>query len=132
MVRYKSIWVLPLLLSACGTPQEQCIRRATGELRKVERLIAEVEGNLARGYAYEEHTRTQWNWQICAASRWGTNGQPVRTSMCWEPEEVTYRDEVPIDPAVEKRKMANLLDRRRALMKEAEPAIGACKVTYPE
>lgn len=132
MVRINPVWVLPLLITACGTPQEQCIRRATGELRKVERLIAEVEGNLARGYTYEERTRTQWDWQTCVAPGSGVNGQPVRTTMCWEPEEVTYRDEVPIDPAVEKRKMANLLDRRRALVREAAPAIGACKATHPE
>ena len=43
-------------LAACGTPQEQCINRNTRDLRTVDRLIAEAEGNLQRGYAYETIT----------------------------------------------------------------------------
>ena len=38
------------LLAACGTPQEQCIGRQTREYRTVAALLAEVNGNLARGY----------------------------------------------------------------------------------
>ena len=44
-------WVLSLIpLAACGTPQEQCIGAATRDMQVVNRLIAEVQGNLARGY----------------------------------------------------------------------------------
>jgi hypothetical protein len=37
-----------LLLTACGTPQEQCINSVTRDMRVVDRLIAETEANLAR------------------------------------------------------------------------------------
>ena len=42
------------LLAACGTPQEQCIAYGTRDLRTVDKLIVETEGNLTRGYALEE------------------------------------------------------------------------------
>ena len=49
-----ALLALPLVLAACGTPQERCISQNTSEFRTVSRLLAEVEGNLARGYAWEE------------------------------------------------------------------------------
>ena len=49
-----AILALPLTLAACGTPQERCIAKNTSEYRSVARLLAEDEGNLARGYAWEE------------------------------------------------------------------------------
>ena len=42
-----------LLLTACGTPQEQCISANTRDLQVVDRLIRDSEANLARGYGYE-------------------------------------------------------------------------------
>ncbi len=121
-----------LSLAACGTPQEQCIRRSTVELRKVERLIAETQGNLARGYAYEEDTITTHQWVACIAPGSGVAGRPVRTTMCFEPETRTIRREVPIDPAAEERVLANLIAKRGQLAKAAEPAIAACRTAYPE
>lgn len=129
-------WVfLPALLAslaACGTPQEQCIRRSTVELRKIERLIADTQGNLARGYAYETDTITTHHWVACVAPGWGVQGRPVRTTMCFEPQTRTIRREVPIDPAAEQRVLDNLLARRKALTAAAEPAISACRAAYPE
>jgi hypothetical protein len=52
-------------LTACGTPQEQCISRNTRDLRTVDRLIAESEGNLARGYAFETVTVYEDYWTYC-------------------------------------------------------------------
>ena len=54
-----------LLLAACGTPQEQCINRNTRDLRTVDRLITEAQGNLARGYAYEQITISTPRWVYC-------------------------------------------------------------------
>jgi hypothetical protein len=58
---------LPLLLAlvACGTPQEQCIARETRDLRVVERLITETQGNLQRGYALEEVFVERSVWVDC-------------------------------------------------------------------
>ena len=39
------------LLAACATPREQCISRATSELRTTQAALAEARDNVARGYA---------------------------------------------------------------------------------
>ncbi len=122
---------LPLLLiaalTACGTPQEQCIRSATRDLRTVERLIAETEANLARGYAYEMRKIIRHEWTRC--DDW-VRGTPVR--MCFEPVWDTVKRPVAIDPEAEMRKLAALKARRKALAGQAEAAIAACRVQYPE
>lgn len=123
--------LLPLaLLAACGTPQEQCIRRATGELRTVERLIAESEATLARGYGFETEERVRWNWVVCDRFTDGTGQYHAR--MCWEPVRDTVRRPVAIDPAAEQRKLEGLRAKRAALQRAAEPQIAACRATYPE
>lgn len=132
VVRWVFVPALLASLAACGTPQEQCIRRSTTELRKIERLVADTQGNLARGYAYETDTITTHQWVACIAPGSGVQGRPVRTTMCFEPQTQTVRREVPIDPAAEKRVLDNLLDRRNTLIAAAEPAIAACRTAYPE
>ena len=54
-----------LLLVACGTPQEQCIRKATSQTRMLNRLIAESQTNLARGYTYRTEERHHFRWMAC-------------------------------------------------------------------
>jgi len=130
--------LLPLvLLAACGTPQEQCIRNNTGELRRIDRLIAETQGNLARGYSYQDQIIVTHEWVPCdgpgfGGPGFGLGGRPTRTGMCIEPDEQTIRREVPIDPSVEARKLENLQARRKALLPAADRAVQACKATYPE
>lgn len=127
---FLSLSALPLLLAACGTPQEQCINRATKEVRTLNGLIAETQGNLARGYAFEPESRTNWSWEVCDRIT-GSSGQ-VQTRMCWEPYEETVERPAAIDPEVETRKLEGLLARRDAYLKAAEPAIAACRASYPE
>lgn len=121
---------LPLVLTACGTPQERCIRANTRELRQVEALIDETRANLARGYGYEEYTVTDWEWEPCYV------GRPVPAgyshAMCRQPYERTERRAVAIDPASEQRKLAALTARRKALVARAADAVAACKAQYPE
>ncbi len=121
---------LPLVLTACGTPQEQCIRSNTRDLRQVDALVAETQANLARGYGYEEHTVTDWDWAPCFDGRPTPRGYPPR--MCWEPYERTERKAVAIDPLVERRKLAALEARRKVLSKQAASVIASCKAQYPE
>lgn len=132
MVSRKILLVPLLFLVACGTPQEQCIRRGTTELRKIDRLIAETEGNLARGYSYEEHTIVTHEWVACFEPGMGSYGHHARTGMCLEPDEETIRREVPIDPTVEARKLDNLKARRKDLLRAANEAVRSCKAAYPE
>lgn len=122
-----------LALAACGTPQEQCISRNTDEYRTVLRLLAEVEGNLARGYAWDERVVTRTEFDICPAIARNRDGERVVVSRtCWRDVADTQRFRVPIDPLVEQRKADNLRGRLAALRPNAERAVQACRAAYPE
>ena len=126
-------FILPLvLLAACGTRQQQCIHYNTSDLRRIDRMIAETESNLARGYSYEDVTIVTHSWGACLGGGRSVDGQSVGTSMCLEPDEVTVRRAVPIDPSAEARKLEGLQARRIELSPAANRAIATCKATYPE
>ena len=115
------------ILAGCGTPQDQCIGSATREVRTLDRLIAETQANLSRGYGYEEREVVHHEWRRC--EDW-IPGTPPR--MCFEPVWRTVSKPVAIDPAAEQRKLDGLIARRKALLIRAEAAIAACKARYPE
>jgi hypothetical protein len=119
------------LLVACGTPQEQCIRAATRDLRTVNALVKESEANLARGYAWEYYEVDRTVWVICDYY-YADDGRRAYPRYCLDNVSDTIRRPVAIDPAVEKRKLQNLKERQRALSRAAEPAIAACEARYPE
>ena len=122
-----------LALVACGTPQEQCIARNTDEYRTVSRLLAEVEGNLARGYAWDERVVTRTEFDTCPTIRRNRDGDRVLVHRsCWRDVADTERFRVPIDPVVEQRKAQNLRGRLDALRLNAERAVQACRAAYPE
>lgn len=126
------ILTLPLLL-ACGTPQERCISRNTSEYRNVSRLLAEVEGNLARGYAWEERQIVRDRLTHCRSYSRDRDGRVYPTMVpCWRDYVETQRYRVPIDPAVETRKRDNLANRQKALAGHAESSVRACRAAYPE
>jgi len=122
-----------LVLAACGTPQEQCIARNTDEYRTVSRLLAEVEGNLARGYAWEERVVTRMEFDTCPTILRNRDGDRVLVQRsCWRDVADTERYRVAIDPLVEQRKAQNLRARRAELRPNAERAVQACRAAYPE
>lgn len=134
-MRIFPLLALPLVLTACGTPQEQCIRPYTREIRQIDALIAETRANLARGYGYRVDTVTDWDYGPCyrGGPSFGPGPGGYRhSSMCWEPYERTVRTAVAVDPAAEERKLAALTARRAKLAKAVGPAIAACKAQYPE
>lgn len=118
---------LVALLTACGTPQEQCIRAATREIATVEKLIADTEADLARGYGYRWREVTRWEWEPCGD--WMA-GSPRR--MCFEPETRQVREPVAIDPVAEQRKLSALQARLATLSRAAGPAIASCRARFPE
>jgi ribulose bisphosphate carboxylase small subunit len=121
-------------LVACGTPQEQCINRATREYRAVSQLLTEVEGNLARGYAWQEYHVTRTRWEICGyrtvIRQDGTAVQ--RPRMCLEDYTDTLRRRAAIDPQAETRKRDALVQRKNTLARQAQTDIAACKAAHPE
>ncbi|KRW93190.1 hypothetical protein O4J55_25955 [Paracoccus sp. PXZ] len=134
MTRNILLALMPVLVVAgCGTPQEQCISRNTREYRTVSNLLAEVEANLARGYAWEERTVMRTEWDDCRyvwVDRDGNRRLAYRP--CLRDVADTERYRVPIDPAAETRKRDNLLARKQALAPAARSAVDACKAAYPE
>ncbi len=124
---------LPLALAACGTPREQCIYRSTIELRRVTDLLNEVEGNLARGYAWEEYQIERTRWEHCdrvVVAKDGTKA--IVPDMCLEEYTDTVRRRVAIDPAAEQRKAEGLRKKQAELSRQAGPKVEACKAAYPE
>jgi hypothetical protein len=126
--------LMPVLaVAACGTPQERCISRNTQEYRTVSTLLSEVEGNLARGYAWQERTVTHTEWDDCSYVVRDSDGNAhVMHRSCMREVPDTERYRVPIDPAAEKRKRDNLVARKKALTPPAVAAVDACKAAYPE
>jgi hypothetical protein len=127
--------ILMVLLAACGTPQEQCINRETRDLRVVERLIAETQGNLDRGYAFEEVTVYSTEWVDCTPQVVVPEGQPVPEvdrKLCLDDVPETVRRPVAIDLGAEQRKLDSLIVKRRDLTARAQAVVAACKEAYPE
>ncbi|MCB2134912.1 MAG: hypothetical protein KDE08_03040 [Rhodobacteraceae bacterium] len=122
---------LTVLLAACGTPQENCIRTATKELRTMDALVAETEANIARGYSYEEEQVIRHTWVRCDRD-FLSPGVPAPRRMCLEPVARVVKRPVAIDPQAEEGKLAGLKSRQKALESEARAAIAACRSRYPE
>lgn len=128
----KRFLLAPLLvLTACGTPQEQCIGGATRDMRVVDRLIGETEANIARGYGYEEVTVFMPEWVDCTPRPTTANPAPPR-QMCFEDVPQTSRKAVALDLNAEAAKLKSLKAKRAQQAKAAEAAIRQCKAQYPE
>ncbi|MCZ0961629.1 hypothetical protein [Paracoccus benzoatiresistens] len=124
---------LPLVVAACGTPQERCISQNTSEYRTVSRLLAEVEGNLARGYAWEERQVVRDYLTQCRSYRYDWDGRAIYGyEPCWRDYVDIERYRVPIDPAAEQRKRDNLAARQAVLAERAASAVQACRAAFPE
>lgn len=121
--------VLLLLLAACGTPQEQCIRRETQDLRTLDRLIAETERNIARGYAIEEFQT--WEWEAYTCYRPGPDGQPEAGTCQRRVPDIDTRP-VAINVDDERAKLASMRTKRTDLARRAAAATEACRRAYPE
>lgn len=121
-----------LALTACGTPQEQCITRNTRDLRTIDRLITETKGNLDRGYAYEEVTIWTPSWEYCDPPPVAEGEQPPPPRLCLDEEQETIRRPKAIDLAAEAKKLDGLRTKRAQLARAAEPVIAQCRAQYPE
>lgn len=119
-------------LTACVTPQEQCINRNTRDLRTVDRLIKEAEGNLARGYAFETVTVYEDYWTNCPVPPVAEGEPAPPPRLCRDERPVTEQRAKAIDLDAEARKLDSLKTKRKQLARQAEPVIAQCKAQYPE
>ena len=126
------------LLAACGTPQEQCIAAGTRDLRVVEKLIAETEGNLKRGYALEEQTLRFRTFTPCRMPAppppppGTTPPPPPPVQMCPDTYEQTVTKPKAIDLDAEARKLSQLQAKRKDLLRAADQVAAQCRAEYPE
>lgn len=133
-----TIFPICLALAACGTPQEQCIARETRDLRVVDKLITEVEGNLARGYAFEEITISRTVWVQCQPIivpppvEGAPVSPPAAPRLCLEDDEETVTRPKAIDLVAERSKLSGLKAKRKELSVAANRSIAACQKAYPE
>lgn len=130
-MRLSPLALLPALalLAACATPRESCISAATGELRRVNSLIATTEANIARGYAFETRQEVRVRDGICEGE---TSEGVTFTFECEKTEVVDVRVPVPIDVAAERAKLDSLIAQQAILERQSQAQIEACIAAYPD
>ena len=122
--------LLPVLaLAACQTPREACLSEASQELRTVESLIRETQGNLSRGYAIETEQRIDVDREICEVE---LEDGSERRYWCEDTDVIEVERPVAIDLNAEQAKLDSLLERRVRLVSDYNARAQACVATYPE
>lgn len=106
-------------LAACEATAPACTSPATRELRVLDRLIAETERDIARGYT-TRRTASGASVNLCVGG--ADNG--VGLSFCTDG---ARSRPVAIDAATERRKLAGLMERREALRRQEAGDIAACR-----
>ena len=134
----KSIFPIPavltpalLVLSSCGTPQQECIRMVSRDQIVVDQLITEAQGNLARGYGYEQQVVSMPEFIDCTPYATAKHPHP-RTATCFDDVPQTITRPVAIDLAAEQVKLNGLQAKRTQLAKSLAPAVADCQARYPE
>ncbi len=117
-----------LLVGACATPREHCIRTATQEQRVIDNLIAETEASIARGYAIETRIGVRRTLDFCHVAD-SPYGAPAR--MCMRNEPVERAVPVAIDRAEQQRKLETLRTRQAELKDRTAQALQRCDALYP-
>ncbi len=120
-----------LFLTACGTPQEQCIRAATSDLRQVDRLMVEVEGNIQRGFGYRTVQFQTTEWFDCTPATVAGQAAPT-PQRCAMPVTETRRETVALDMAAERRKLVDLKIKKAELNSAAIRSTTDCQAKFPE
>ncbi|MEM0948847.1 MAG: hypothetical protein AAGK37_15715 [Pseudomonadota bacterium] len=118
-----------VIVAACATPAERCVSKVSRELNTVNALIAETEENLARGYRIETEVDYIPQLTFCTGfgRGFGTHSAYGGVNFCQGTRRVERERQVAIDPLAERRKLANLENRRAALQGPTEKALGACQ-----
>lgn len=124
-----------LAAAACGTPQERCIGEVSRDLRTLDTLIVQTQGNLDRGFAVEERIRYVADWEWCHSGRYVRDREgrlvPAAPVMCMRDRPVTRRVPVAIDLEAEKRKLESLKSRRSDLARQTAQEVEQCRILHP-
>ena len=120
---------IPLVLTACATPREQCLTQVSRDLVVNERLIAQTRANIERGFGVEQQQRVREVTRTCRGVT--ESGEPVRTRC----EEVMVRNvnvPVALDLNAERAKLASLRERNAILRRNVPAAQQQCVAQFPE
>ena len=111
--------IFPLMLAACASPQQSCIRAAQAELRAIDAQIAESEAALQRGYRVTEATEGRTTLNICAWPR-----EPVLFCTTHTPGQRANRTAVL--PAAEEARLQELRRERARLVTVTADRMARC------
>jgi hypothetical protein len=126
----KTLFLLPLLaLAACLSPRDACISQARGDLNVLNRLIAETEANIRRGYGLAERQEIITRQDICVIEN--ADGSESRF-ICDKQEIITVEEPVALDIRAEQAKLASLREQAAAQEERAQATIRACIQAYPD
>lgn len=123
--------VLPalLILAACATPLEQCLNDATRESRALNAEIGERRLNLARGFAMEQVVVPDFGPRLCPPPPGSPPGTGYVTCFEWEDRVIERRR--PIDPVVERERIAALEAILAREERRATQAAAQCRAQFP-
>ncbi len=125
-----SLILLPLVaLAACSTPREQCIGGANRQVATLDRLIAETQGNIDRGFGIFETEDVRVLRRTCEDTR---DDGTVFRYQCDKTETFTRREPVALNIAEERVKLTQLQQRRTQAAAQAQAAIQQCIAVHPE
>ena len=123
-MRRITVLITGLLVTACATPQEACLRDASRDLTVVRSLISASQATLKRGYSVESTTRYVIVSQPCF-----TKKHPNR--WCERSIPTTDRKAVAVDLDAEKRKLKSLRTKEKQLQIRTQKDIQACRIAHP-
>jgi len=126
----QALLLFPLLaLTACQSPREACISDATRDLNVVNRLIAETEANLTRGYGVAQRQDIVTRPDICTIENAdGTQS----TFRCDKQDVVTTEVPVALDLNAERDTLRSLVQQQSALQQRAQASVQFCVASYPD
>lgn len=126
----RALLILPLaVLAACATPREQCIDNVTRDTRVLSSLIAQTEGNLARGYALEERQDIRTITKTC---RGRNDDGTTFLFSCDDTNTITTTLPVAIDLNAERAKLVSLQERFAQTQAQSNQAVAQCIAIHPE
>ncbi|MEM6740527.1 MAG: hypothetical protein AAF646_10430 [Pseudomonadota bacterium] len=115
-----------VVLAACATPRDACLRASLSEIATLDRLIVETEGNLARGYRIEREPVVSTGLDFCLGRGIHDSGVRIGLRYC-NSVETRYREvEVAIDPDAERRKLTQLRGKRAEESRLAQAQAASC------
>lgn len=128
MKRFLVVMAL-LSLTGCESFQAQCIRLASHDVIVLDRLIAESQANLARGYALVDTVVTLSVFRPCyRRPEMGGFGP----DMCEDEVDQTVSKPVAIDLKAEAAKLASMQAKRAQIARQLAPALAECQARYPD